>query len=40
MDQAEFEGQNPEFDAQRVQVLQESFAQAKTHRELPCNGWV
>jgi hypothetical protein len=33
-DRAEFEGQNPEFDANPVQVLQETLAQAKTHREL------
>ena len=33
-DRAEFEGQNPEFDADPVQVLQETLAQAKTHGEL------
>ena len=33
-DRAEFEGQNPEFDARPVQVLQETLAQAKSHREL------
>jgi hypothetical protein len=33
-DRAEFEGRNPEFDAKPIQVLQETLAQAKTHREL------
>jgi len=33
-DRAEFEGQNPEFDAKPVQVLRETLAQAKTHHEL------
>ncbi|HVW69520.1 MAG TPA: nucleotidyl transferase AbiEii/AbiGii toxin family protein [Steroidobacteraceae bacterium] len=33
-DRAEFAGQNPEFDADPVQVLRETLVQAKTHREL------
>ena len=33
-DRAEFEGQNPEFDANPIQVLEETLEQAKTHREL------
>lgn len=33
-DRAEFEGQNPEFDAYPIQVLRETLAQAKTHGEL------